>query len=96
VRTWRLATTAPLPGDGTSWPRRSEASGWTSERASARPSWVLNGAGLRKRAFFRVYVAGLYLIEKRTSSQEVLALGGPKRVSITLMRISRPASWSTR
>ncbi len=47
---------------------------------------VLNGAGLRKRAFFKVYVAGLYLTEKRTSPQDVLALGGPKRVSITLLR----------
>jgi len=47
---------------------------------------VLNGAGLRKRAFFKVYVAGLYLTEKRTSPQDVLALGGPKRLIITLLR----------
>jgi hypothetical protein len=47
---------------------------------------VLNGAGLRKRAFFKVYVAGLYLTEKRTSPQDVLALGGPKRLRITLLR----------
>src|SRR5512143_2367174 len=47
---------------------------------------VLNGAGLRKRAFFKVYVAGLYLTEKKTSPQDVLALGGPKRLSITLLR----------
>ena len=55
----------------------------TSVGASAL---VLNGAGLRKRAFFRVYVAALYLTERRDSSQEGLALGGAKRVSITLMR----------
>lgn len=47
---------------------------------------VLNGAGLRRRAFFGVYVAGLYLTEKRTSAAGALALAGPKRVSITLMR----------
>jgi hypothetical protein len=47
---------------------------------------VLNGAGLRKRVLFKVYVAGLYVTEKRRSSAEVFALGGPKRVSITLMR----------
>jgi hypothetical protein len=47
---------------------------------------VLNGAGLRKRLFFRLYVASLYLPEKRTSAAAVLALGGPKRVSIALMR----------
>jgi len=47
---------------------------------------VLNGAGLRKRAFFKVYVAGLYLTEESKAPAEVLALLGPKRVSITLMR----------
>jgi hypothetical protein len=47
---------------------------------------VLNGAGLRKRLFFKVYVASLYLSERRTSPAAVLALDGPKRVSITLMR----------
>jgi hypothetical protein len=46
----------------------------------------LNGAGLRRRVFFDVYVAGLYLTEKRQSAVEVLALAGPKRISITLMR----------
>lgn len=47
---------------------------------------VLNGAGLRKRWFLKVYVAGLYLTESRGSSADVFALAGPKRVSITLMR----------
>jgi Chalcone isomerase-like len=47
---------------------------------------VLNGAGLRRKVFFRIYVAGLYLTEKRTSPADVLALPGPKRASITLMR----------
>jgi hypothetical protein len=47
---------------------------------------VLNGAGLRKRWFSRVYVVGLYLTEKRSSPADVFALAGPKRVSITLMR----------
>ena len=50
---------------------------------------VLNGAGLRKRVFFKVYVASLYLTEKRSASAEVFALDGPKRVSITLMRSLR-------
>jgi hypothetical protein len=47
---------------------------------------VLNGAGLRTKAFFKVYVAGLYLAEKKTSVDEVLALPGAKRVSMRLMR----------
>jgi hypothetical protein len=47
---------------------------------------VLNGAGLRTKAFFKVYVAGLYLADKKTDAAEVLALPGPKRVSMRLMR----------
>lgn len=47
---------------------------------------VLNGAGLRKKLFFRVYVVGLYLPEKRQSPADVFALPGPKRVSILLLR----------
>lgn len=58
-----------------------------SERATlGTHELVLNGAGLRRRVFFKVYVASLYLTEKRRSPAEVLALDGPKRVSITLMR----------
>lgn len=47
---------------------------------------VLNGAGLRKRVLFKVYVAGLYVTEKRKSPTDVFALAGPKRVAITLLR----------
>ena len=47
---------------------------------------VLNGAGLRKRFLFKVYVAGLYLPEKRKSPLGVFALAGPKRASITFLR----------
>lgn len=47
---------------------------------------ALNGAGLRKRFFFRVYVIGLYLPEKKRDAAEVLAAPGPKRVSIHMLR----------
>jgi hypothetical protein len=47
---------------------------------------VLNGAGLRTRAFFKVYVAGLYLAEKKASAAEVLAMPGAKRFSMRLLR----------
>jgi hypothetical protein len=47
---------------------------------------VLNGAGLRKRAFFQVYVIGLYLPEKKTAAAEVFGLPGAKRVLIHMMR----------
>jgi len=46
----------------------------------------LNGAGVRTRLIFKVYVGALYLPEKKSSATEVLALGGAKRVSMTLLR----------
>jgi hypothetical protein len=47
---------------------------------------VLNGAGLRKRAFFQVYAIGLYLPQKSSSPSAVLEQKGPKRVSIHMLR----------
>jgi hypothetical protein len=47
---------------------------------------VLNGAGLRKRAFFQVYAAGLYLAEKKVAAAEAIAAPGPKRVAIHMLR----------
>jgi hypothetical protein len=47
---------------------------------------VLNGAGLHRTLFSKIYVAALYLVEKQTSPAGVLALAGPKRISITLLR----------
>ena len=44
---------------------------------------VLNGAGLRKRFVFRVYVVGLYLAQKTADAVNV---AGPKRVSIHMLR----------
>ena len=41
---------------------------------------LLNGAGIRKKFFFKIYVAGLYLPQPQTSSAAVLNLPGPKRV----------------
>jgi len=41
---------------------------------------VLNGAGIRKKFFFKIYVAGLYLPSRQTSSKDILDIPGPKRV----------------
>lgn len=46
----------------------------------------LNGAGVRYKAVFKVYTAGLYLEKKVGTPQEVVALKGPKRMSITMLR----------
>jgi len=47
---------------------------------------VLNGAGLRKRFVFNVYVIGLYLPEKAASPAAVLQMPGPKRAEIHMLR----------
>jgi len=46
----------------------------------------LNGAGLRKRFVFSVYVIGLYLPEKKTDAAGALQLAGPKRVAMHMQR----------
>jgi hypothetical protein len=47
---------------------------------------VLNGAGIRTRIIFKVYVGALYLSEKKTTAAEALAQTGAKRVSLSLLR----------
>ncbi len=47
---------------------------------------LLNGAGLRKRAFFDVYALGLYLAEKKTTAADAIGAAGPKRVAIHMLR----------
>ena len=46
----------------------------------------LNGAGLRTRAIFKVYVAGLYVPQKSADASALLAQKGPRRISITMLR----------
>jgi hypothetical protein len=47
---------------------------------------ALNGAGLRKRLVFQVYVVGLYLPQKSSTAEAVLAQPGPKRIAIHMLR----------
>lgn len=46
----------------------------------------LNGAGIRYKAIFKVYTAGLYLQKKAGAPEEVLAMPGAKRMSIVMLR----------
>ena len=46
----------------------------------------LNGAGIRYKAVFKVYAAGLYLSRKAGTMEEVLAAPGAKRMTITMLR----------
>ena len=46
----------------------------------------LNGVGIRYKAIFKVYVAGLYLNAKKTSAQDALAAPGSKRIKLVMLR----------
>jgi Chalcone isomerase-like len=46
----------------------------------------LNGAGIRYKAIFKVYAAGLYLGAKATTPEAVYASPGPKRLHVVMLR----------
>lgn len=46
---------------------------------------VLNGAGIRKKFFFKVYVASLYLPGKASTTEAVLAQS-PRRIQMNMLR----------
>jgi hypothetical protein len=47
---------------------------------------VLNGAGIRYKAIFKVYTAGLYLNAKAATPEQVLANTGPRRIHVVMLR----------
>lgn len=47
---------------------------------------VLNGAGVRYRAVFRVYTAGIYVEKAANTTDGLLDQPGPKRMTITMLR----------
>lgn len=46
----------------------------------------LNGAGMRTKIIIKVYAAGLYLTEKKTTMADIAAIEGPRRVTIIMAR----------
>ncbi len=46
----------------------------------------LNGAGIRVKAIFKVYVAGLYLPQKKSSVSDILNMQGPRRITMVMLR----------
>lgn len=47
---------------------------------------ALNGAGIRTRAFFKVYAMGIYLPQKTGSAADAIAAKGAKRITIVTLR----------
>jgi hypothetical protein len=52
----------------------------------ANAKLLLNGAGIRYKAVFKVYTAGLYLGSKASTPEAVLSAPGPKRMHIVMLR----------
>jgi hypothetical protein len=46
----------------------------------------LNGAGVRYKAIFKVYAAGLYLSAKAITTEAVLSASGPRYLQIVMLR----------
>ncbi len=46
----------------------------------------LNGAGIRTRFFFKIYVAALYLPARTTRAADALAMKGPKQIRLIMLR----------
>lgn len=47
---------------------------------------VLNGAGVRKRGYFKADVTALYLPEKRTTADAIFKLNGIRRIQLNILR----------
>jgi hypothetical protein len=47
---------------------------------------VLNGAGIRSKWFFKVYVGALYLTQKQSSADAVIADGNVHRIALHMLR----------
>ena len=46
----------------------------------------LNGAGIRYKVLFKVYAAGLYLPAKKSTTADVIAEPGAKRITLIMLR----------
>lgn len=47
---------------------------------------VLNGAGVRKRGYYKADVTALYLPEKRTTAEPIYRLNGVRRIQLNILR----------
>jgi hypothetical protein len=84
-----LALVAPLPAWAqTSVPAAIEVAGvkYPGTLAVGNANLQLNGAGIRHKAIFKVYTAGLYLGAKATTSEAVYAAPGVKRLHVVMLR----------
>ncbi|MEY2891830.1 MAG: hypothetical protein RJA98_1738 [Pseudomonadota bacterium] len=91
-RRWLLSSALALAGWGV---LHTGANAQARELAGARfepavniagSRLVLNGAGIRYKAIFKVYAAGLYAGTKANTLAAITAQSGPKRMHIVMLR----------
>jgi hypothetical protein len=81
-----LAALLTLPAAASAAPVELAGVKLDDKTTLAGKNLVLNGAGIRYKAVFKVYAAGLYLEKKADTPDGVLDQPGPKRMSITMLR----------
>jgi hypothetical protein len=83
-----LALAAAVGIGGSSWAQPIEIEGVKFEPSVqvGGQALQLNGAGVRTRVFFKVYAAGLYVPQKSTDANALLAQKGPRRIAINMLR----------
>jgi hypothetical protein len=69
----------------TSWALDVEGVEVPETTTVADASLQLNGAGVRTKMFFDIYVGALYLPSKTTTTAEALDMPGPKQVTMTFL-----------
>ena len=47
---------------------------------------LLNGAGIRPRVVFQVYVGALYVVERKKAAADLIGQRGPKRIVLYMLR----------
>jgi hypothetical protein len=89
IRSLIIATALTLAAVAPSaWADTTQVAGVKYDNAlqSGTTTLVLNGAGVRYKAVFKVYTAGLYLTRKAGTTDAVLTAPGPKRMHIVMLR----------
>ncbi len=78
---WCVVSGAQTPGEVT-----IEGAPFAATTQVGDKTLLLNGAGLRKKAVFKVYAAGLYVPEKSKSAATLLAQTGPRQIRMQMLR----------
>jgi hypothetical protein len=69
----------------TSWALEVEGVEVPESTTVSNKTLQLNGAGVRTKMFFDIYVGALYLPSKATTTAEALDMTGPKQVTMTFL-----------